>query len=75
MLVVADIRNPTILTVAKTTQRLTTVMLNSNVTLVKVDGFNPQTDFLQIMKEVNLQTRGQPPTQTSEVFDPSRFIE
>ena len=58
VLVVSDER-PTILPIAKTVQRAATVMLNSTVTLVKVDGFNPHTDYLHIMREINRQTRGQ----------------
>ena len=58
VLIVSGFRNPTTLAIAEGVQRAATIMLNASITLVKVD-IDPQTDYLQIMREVNLQTRGQ----------------
>ncbi|GAV08663.1 hypothetical protein RvY_18324-2 [Ramazzottius varieornatus] len=50
-------RNPLYDTVAQIMQATLSRLLRSNVSLTRVDGFSPQTDYNFILNEVNKQTR------------------
>ena len=58
ILVVTDVR-PTILAVTGAVHQAMITMLRSNLTLVKIDGSDPQVDYVDIMRKLHLQTRGQ----------------
>ncbi|GAU87449.1 hypothetical protein RvY_00285 [Ramazzottius varieornatus] len=51
-------RNPAMLGVAQAVSQMAGFMLHSNISVIQLDGYSPETDFRQVMREANRQARG-----------------